>query len=135
VLMWQPSTLQWRIIWPVALLLVAVWPADQDRSLALKAVNYLVDPTDSLPILPGPLAMGLGDDPAAVAEHDAVTMDYDRLYATSWWMRIRLELKDARDPFSPSTERQLLTGFGVVAALLVWRLEPRNQSSRSGSSR
>jgi hypothetical protein len=125
LLMWQPSTAQWRIIWPVALLLVAVWPADQDRSLAMKAVNYLVDPAGSLPILPGPLAIEVEDDTDAVAEHDAVTMEYDRLYDTSRWMRTRLELKVARDPFNPTTERQLLVGLGVVAALLVWRLDAR----------
>jgi hypothetical protein len=125
VLMWQPSTAQWWIIWPVALVLVAAWPADQDRSLALKAVNYLVDPAGSLPILPGPLAISVEDDADAVAEHDGMTIDYERLYDTSWWMRTRLELKVARDPFNPSTERQLLTAFGVVAALLVWRLDAR----------
>jgi hypothetical protein len=131
--MWQPGNAQWRIIWPVALLLVAVWPPDQDRSLAMKAVNYLVDPTDSLPILPGPLAMGVDDDTDAVAEHDAVTMEYDRLYDTSWWSRTRLELKVARDPFNPSTERQLLVAFGVIAALLVWRLDARRPTRPSGS--
>jgi hypothetical protein len=127
LLVWQPTTAQWRIIWPVALLLVAAWPSDQDRSLVMKAVNYLVDPTGSLPILPGPLAMGLGDDADAVDAHDAMTMEYERLYATSWWMRTRLELKVAPDPFNPSTERQLLMGFGVIAALLVWRLDARNK--------
>jgi hypothetical protein len=126
LLMWQPKTAQWRIIWPVALLLVAAWPSDQDRSLAMKAVSYLVDPTGSLPILPGPLAMGHDDDPDAVDEHDGMTMEYERLYATSWWMRTRLELKVAPDPFNPSTERQLLMAFGVIAALLVWRLDARN---------
>ncbi len=131
--MWQPSTGQWRIIWPVALLLVGVWPSDQGRSLAMKAVNYLVDPTESLPILPGPLAMGVDDDADAVAEHDAVTMEYDRLYGTSRWTRTRLELKVARDPFDPSTERQLLVGLGVIAALLVWRLDARRQTGPSGS--
>jgi hypothetical protein len=131
--MWQPSIAQWRIIWPVALLLVAVWPSDQDRSLAMKAVNYLADPAGSLPILPGPLPMGVDDDADAVAEHDAVTMEYDRLYGTSWWTRTRLELKVAREPFNPSTERQLLVGLGVIAALLVWRLDARRQTRPSGS--
>jgi hypothetical protein len=131
--MWQPTTAQWRIIWPVALLLVAVWPSDQDRSLAMKAVNYLADPTDSLPRLPGPLALGVDDDADAVAEHDAVTMEYDRLYGTSWWTRTRLALKVARDPFNPSTGRQLLVGVGVMAALLVWRLGARGLAGPSGS--
>ena len=126
MLMWQPSTAQWRIIWPVALLLVAVWPADQDRSLAMKAVNFLVDPRGSLPILPDPLAMGLDDDTDAVEAHDGMAMEYERLYDPSWWMRTRLELKVAPDPFNPSTERQLLMAFGVIAALLVWRLDARN---------
>jgi hypothetical protein len=131
--MWQPTTTHWWIIWPVALLLVVLWPSDEDRSLAMKAVNYLVDPAGSLPILPGPLAMGVDDDADAVAAHDAVTMEYDRLSETSSWMRTRLELKVAGDPFNPSTERQLLVGFGVIAALLVWRLEAHRQSRRPES--
>ena len=31
------------------------------------------------------------------------------------------ELKVARDPLTPSTERQLLVVIGVVTAFLVWR--------------
>ena len=99
----------------------------------MKAVNYLADPTDSLPRLPGPLALGVDDDADAVAEHDGMTMDYERLYDSSWWMRTRLELKVARDPFNPSTERQLLVAFGVIAALLVWRLDARRQTIPSRS--
>ena len=125
--MWQPNTAQWWIIWPVALLLVFAWPSEQDRSLGLKAVNWLVDPSDSLPILPGPLAMGLDDDADAVAWHDAQTQEYDRLHDSSRTMRLRLELKVARDPFDPSTERQVLVLIAVAAGLLVWQLNGRKK--------
>jgi hypothetical protein len=62
-----------------------------------------------------------GDDPAAVEAHDLQTRMYDELHARGGWTRTRLELKVARDPFNPSTERQLLIAFGVVTAFLVWR--------------
>jgi hypothetical protein len=119
--MWQPSTRQWWTLLLVALLIVALWPPSEDRSLAVKFVNWAVDPRDSLPILPGPLAFGQGDDPAAVEAHDLQTRMYDELHAKGGWMRTRLELKVARDPFNPSTERQLLIAFGVVVAFIVWR--------------
>jgi len=119
--MWEPSTRQWWTLLVVALLIVALWPPSEDRSLAVKFVNWIVDPRDRLPTLPGPLAFGHGDDPAAVEAHDLQTRMYDELYAKGGWTRTRLELKVARDPFNPSTERQLLIGFGVVTAFLVWR--------------
>jgi hypothetical protein len=91
----------------------------------VKFVNWIVDPRDELPVLPEQLALGLGDDPDAVAAHDAVTQHYDALYARGGWMRRRLELKVAADPFNPSTERQLLTLAAVVVAFLAWRLGTR----------
>ena len=123
--MWQPSTRQWWILLIVALLIVALWPPSEDRSLAVKFVNWIVDPRDRLPILPGPLAFGQGDDPAAVDAHDLQTRMYDELYAKGGWIRTRLELKVWRDPFNPSTERQLLIAFGVVTAFMVWRSSAR----------
>jgi hypothetical protein len=110
----------------VALLIVALWPPSADRSLGLKFVNWAVDPGDGLPTLPGPLAFGQGDDPETVEAHDLQTRMYDELYQKGGWTRTRLELKVARDPFNPSTERQILIAIGVVAALLTWRFSARS---------
>jgi hypothetical protein len=120
--MWQPTNRQWWLLVTVAVLIVALWPPSDDRSLAVKIVNRAVDPWNELPVLPDPLALGKGDDPDAVAEHDLLVQQYDALYLEGGWMRRRLELKVARDPFNPSTERQLLTIVGVVTAFLVWRM-------------
>jgi len=130
--MWQPSTRQWWILLIVALLIVALWPPSEDRSLAVKCVNWIVDPGDRLPILPGPLAFGQGDDPATVDAHDLQTRMYDELYAKGGWIRTRLELKVWRDPFNASTERQLLIAFGVLTAFLVWRLSARGGTGKTG---
>ena len=119
--MWQPSMRQWWTLLGVALLIVALWPPSEDRSLAVKFVNWIVDPRDRLPTLPGPLTFGQGDDPAAVDAHDLQTRMYDELYARGGWTRTRLELKVARDPFNPSTERQLLIALGVITGFMVWR--------------
>jgi hypothetical protein len=118
----QPNRAQWRLIWTVAALLILAWPPDQGRSLGVKAVNWLVDPTDSLPTEPTQLPMGLDDDGDAVAAHDALEAEYNRLYASSGVTRVRMTLKDASDPLEPSTERQILVGVGILGALGVWRL-------------
>jgi hypothetical protein len=112
-----------------ALLLVFVWPPGEERSLAAKFVNWAVDPADELPVLPGQLSLGLGDDPDAVAAHDFETQRYDALYMKGGWTRRRLQLKVARHPFDPSTERQLITACGVVIAFLTLRLA-RNERRR-----
>jgi len=117
----QPSNAQWWILLVVALLLVAVWPSATDRSLAVKFVNWAVDPGNRLPILPGPFAPGQGDDLETVNAHDLQTRMYDELYNQGGWTRLRLELKVASDPFDPGTERQVLTGIGVLAAFLFWK--------------
>jgi len=119
--MWQANNRQWWILLVVALLLVSLWPPAEDRSLALKFVNWIVDPADSLPTLPSPLTFGQSDDYAAVEAHDLQTRMYDELYAKGGWTRRRLELKVAGDPFNAATERQLLVGVGVLTAFLVWR--------------
>jgi len=119
--MWQANNRQWWILLVVALLLVSLWPPAEDRSLALKFVNWIVDPADSLPTLPPPLTFGQSDDYAAVEAHDLQTRMYDELYAKGGWTRRRLELKVAGDPFNAATERQLLVGVGVLTAFLVWR--------------
>jgi len=126
--MWHPSSAQWWMLLVVALLIVVLWPPSDDRSLGLKFVNWVVDPRDQLPTLPGPLAFGQGDDPDAVNAHDLQTRMYDELYEKGGWTRTRLELKAARDPFNPSTERQILVAIGVVAAFVTWRFSARGQT-------
>src|SRR5476649_2525810 len=72
----QATNAQWWILLVVALLIVAAWPSDQDRSLAAKFVNWAVDPGGTLPILPDPFAPGEGDDFEAVNIHDLQTRMY-----------------------------------------------------------
>jgi hypothetical protein len=120
--MWQPNRTQWSIIWTVAVVLVLVWPPDKGRSLAVKAVNWAVDPTDSLPALPASLPMGLDDDGDAVTAHDAQEAEYYRRRDSSPTTRWRMNMKVAGDPIDPLTERQLLTGAAVLSALAVWWL-------------
>jgi hypothetical protein len=119
--MWRPDNFHWWLLVIVAMLIVIAWPPRDDKSLALKLVNWAADPEDEWPVLPGPLDLAHGDDPDAVSAHDEQTRLYDSLYLEGGWTRMRLELKVADDPFNPATERQLLTGIGVMTALLVWR--------------
>jgi len=121
--MWQPSRAQWAIIWPVAVLLILVWPPDRGKSLGVKAVNWIVDPAGSLPALPPPLPMGLDDDGDAVAAHDGLETAYYHRRDSSTAARWRMAWKEAVDPIDPQTERQLLVALGVLAALAVWRME------------
>lgn len=125
---WQPTNAQWWFLLLVALLIVAVWPPADDRSLAVKLVNWAVDPSNSLPTLPGPSEPGEDDDLYAVTIHDQQVRNYDEMYAKGGWSRMRLELKVAQDPFNPGTERQVLTALGVVVAFLVWRRRPSSSS-------
>jgi len=127
--MWQPNNVQWWTLVIVALLIVFAWPPADDRSLAFKFVNWVVDPWGELPVLPPQLGFGVGDDPVAVAEHDAQVQHYDELYQRGGWTRQRLGLKVARDPLNASTERQLLVMFGVLSAFLVWRLAGKKAST------
>jgi hypothetical protein len=105
----------------VALLVIGVWPPDNDKSLAVKLVNWMVDPLGALPVLPTQLGYGMGDDPQAVEERDAEVRRYDDLYNRGGWTRRRLELKVAADPLNPSTERQLLLAMAAVVLFGVWR--------------
>jgi hypothetical protein len=114
-----------------ALLIVCLWPPSNDRSLAAKAVNWAVDPWDSLPVLPGPLALGQGDDPELVAVHDQAVQEYDLIYERGGWARRRLALKVAGDPFDPSTERQVLAALAVLIAFLFWRLDDAVRRGRT----
>ena len=109
-----------------AVLLVCLWPPANERSLAIKFVNWAVDPRDELPVLPAPFALGAGDDPDTVAEHDMQVQAYDTLYAKGGWTRRRLEWKVARDPFNPATERQVILALGIVTAFVFWRLNRRS---------
>lgn len=122
--MWQPNTAQWRLIWTVAVLLILAWPAE-NGSLAMKAIHRAVDPFQSLPRSPSPLAMGLGDDMEAVQQHDAEETAYYQMYGASRIGRLRLQLRDLEDPFDPPTERQVLVGLAILGALRIWRAEAR----------
>lgn len=125
--MWQPNNFQWWFLVIVAMFIVFTWPPRDDKSLAVKFVNWAVDPWNELPILPAQLPLGAGDDPEAVYWRDLATQQYYALEMEGGWTRRRLELKVARDPFDPGTERQLLTAVGVLTALLVWRLAGRRK--------
>ena len=120
--MWQPNRAQWSMIWAVTVLVLLAWPPDQGRSLIVKALNWAVDPGGTLPELPPPLPMSLGDNGDAVAAHDAAEAEYYRLRERSSVMRWRVDMKTARDPIDPQTERQLLAGIVALSALGVWRL-------------
>src|SRR4051812_44383283 len=98
----RADNLQWWILIVVALAIVFVWPPDEDRSLAVKFLNWSVDPRNELPVLPEQLVLGLGDDPTSVDAHDMQVQQYDALYLRGGWTRTRLELKVARDPLDPS---------------------------------
>ena len=131
--MWQPNRVQWPIIWAITLLLVLAWPPDRGRSLLLKSSSWIVDPTGSLPTLPPPLPMGLDDDGDVVAAHDAEEAEYYRARASSWTTRWRMEIREARDPFDATTERQLLVGIVALGALAVWRLNAGTERPRATS--
>jgi len=117
----SPANRWWWAYLIFALALVVAWPPDADKSLAVKFVNWVVDPSGELPVLPDPLALGLGDDPVAVAAHDEQVQRYDALYVKGGWTRKRLELKIATDPLNPATVRQVLTALGVLEVFLFWR--------------
>jgi hypothetical protein len=120
--MWQPRPVQWWLIVAIAALVVFGWPPTDGRSLGMKLLNRAVDPAGSLPELPPPLAMGLDDNGDVVTEHDQqVTAYFDR-YNSSAVTRWRMDLKEANDPWNPSTGRQVLVGIAVFGALVVWRL-------------
>jgi hypothetical protein len=120
------DTRQWWVLVIVALLVVFMWPPDESKSLAAKFVNWAVDPMEELPVMPPPLSFANGDDPVAVTEHDSQAQYYDFLYRKGGWIRRRLELKVADDPFDRSTERQLLIALGVATVFVVWRFARKN---------
>ena len=115
------------MIWIVAIVLVLAWPSSEGASLGIMAVRWAADPWNTLPKIPEPLPMGLGDDGDAVAAHDEQEAEYYRLTAASWTIRTRLRFKAIEDPLPASTQRQVLTGFGILSALGVWRLGVRGR--------
>lgn len=121
--MWQPTRGQWTIIYVVALVVVLGWPPDSGRSLGTKLVNWAADPRHELPELPEALPMALDDDGDAVTQHDMAEAAYNHARERSAVTRWRLDLRDAGDPFSTSTQRQLLAGLAVLSALTVWRMD------------
>jgi hypothetical protein len=104
----------WWILLLTTLFIIAAWPPDEGRSLIMKGVNWTADPSSALPILPEQLGFGVSDDPIAVEERDAEVRRYDALYNSGGFMRMRLQLKVAEDPFDRTTERQLLLVVGAV---------------------
>jgi hypothetical protein len=128
---WNPNRAQWRIIWLLAAVLILSWPAADGSSLGVKTLRWLADPNDSLPRLPDPLPMGLGDDGDAVAAHDEQTAEYYRLTEGSPWIRQRLKIKELADPLEPATQRQVVAGIGILGALAVWRLNTRRNGGTS----
>jgi hypothetical protein len=125
--MWQPNTAQWRMIWTVAVLLILAWP-EENQSLAIKAIKWGVDPFQTLPRTPSPIAPGLGDDVDAVQQHDAEEAAYYYMYSSSRLSRLRLQLRDLKDPLDPSTERQILVGLAILIALSIWRAEGKKEA-------
>lgn len=109
------------ILFLTALAIVAAWPPDRGRSLLVKTVNWVVDPMDTLPVLPPQLGFGLSDDVRAVEERDAIVRHYDDMYDRDAMTRRRMDLKVATDPFNASTERQWLLVVGVVVAFATLR--------------
>lgn len=121
--MWQPDRRQWLIICTVTALVVLGWPPDTGRSLGAKLVNWAADPMHALPAMPPALPMGLDDDGDAVTEHDMLETAYQHARQRSNSNRLRMDLKEAADPLERTTQRQLLIGLSVLAALAVWRLD------------
>lgn len=119
----SPSNQAMSTLLAVALSVIVLWPPVNERSLAVKFTNWVVDPGNRLPILPPQFAVGEGDNFQAVEARDAIVRAYDELYNRGGLTRMRLNLKVANDPFNPSTERQLLLAFAAVAVFLVWREE------------
>jgi hypothetical protein len=119
---WQPNKIQWRVIWALAVALILLWPPLQGRSLGIKFISWLADPTNSLPHQPAQFSFDDEDDMAAMTAHDGQEADYERVYSSSAFARLRLRLRDMEEPFDPSTERQVLGAIAVLSALIIWRL-------------
>jgi hypothetical protein len=122
-----PTPWQWRSLLVASLAVVVLWPPAGGKSLGVMLVNWAVDPTGELPVLPKQLPLGRGDEPDAVETHDAAVREYDRRYAEGGWTRRRMALKTAGEPLRPPTMRQLLTAAAVVIAAVAWRVAVRER--------
>ena len=122
-----PAPWQWRSLLVAALAVVVLWPPADGKSLGVMFVNWAVDPTDQLPVLPKQLPLGRGDEPDAVEAHDAAVREFDRRDAEGGWTRRRMALKTAGEPLRPSTMRQLLMAAAVVIAAVAWRVAARER--------
>ena len=120
--MQAPTRWQWRLLVAAALAIVALWPPDGGKSLAITFVNWAADPAGQLPVLPPQLPIGSGDDPEAVERRDAIVQRYDAAYAEGEWTRRRLALKVAGEPLRPPLMRQLLLAAAVILAAIAWRV-------------
>lgn len=114
-----------------ALLLVALWPPDGGRSLAVQVVNWTADPAGVLPVLPAQLPIGRGDDLAAVEARDEMVRAYDTAWDQGGLTRWRLRLKTARDPLPPPTLRQLILAAAVVLAAVTWKVATSDRPAAS----
>ena len=101
------------------------WPGQQNRSLAIKVLNWIADPNNALPRLPDDFSLEGGEDPNIVTAHDMQEAEYHRIYASSSFVRLRIRMRDTREPFDPTTQKQVLAAIVVLGGLLVWRLGGR----------
>jgi len=115
---WEPNKAQWRIIWLIAALLILGWPPQQGRSLGMKAVNWLVDPSNSLPTMPSPLPFGLDDNGDAVTAHDAEAAEY-----YSAWER-SLSRSESQSAGARSAHR-FFRAWSFSGRLTRWRVLPK----------
>ena len=120
-----PSPSPWPIVALIAAAVAVAWPPDRGRSVAVRAVNRLADPSGALPRRPEPLAMGLDDDADVVTAHDMEERQYERLSQQSAMMRFRLRMRDLEDPMEPSAERPVLVAIGALGALVAFRRRDR----------
>lgn len=130
----QPNKRQWRVIWVVAAAVLLLWPLADSPSLAVKAAHFAADPRGTLPVLPEPLPLGLGDDADVVMQHDYQTQAYYDAYDSSAWVRFRMRVRDWSPGVSVGTERQILMVFVVLGALLIWRLGASEASAGSADA-
>ncbi len=115
------SRARWWLLFLTAVVIICAWPPAEGRSVLMRTINWGVDPTDTLPILPPQLGFGLSDDPQAVEIRDELVRRYDEALAQGGLTRLRLQLKVATDPVEPVLERQVLLLFGVAVGFLALR--------------
>ena len=110
------------MIWTTFAVVVLLWPVE-GGSLVIRTAHFVVDPTGELPTMPPPLSLMEGDNGDAVMAHDAQQNAYYDAYESSALTRARMRVRDWHDPLPAGTQRDLLLGLAVFAALLVWRLD------------